>query len=48
MGKRDTSGDGEVRSPDPYKWDKPHDYGEGKHAGQLEEDDSDDQAGENG
>lgn len=42
MGKRDISGDGEVRSPDSSKWDKPHDYGEGKHAGQLEDDDTDD------
>lgn len=48
VGKRDTSGDGEVSSPDPSKWEKPHDYGEGKHAGQLEDDESDDQAGENG
>lgn len=42
MGKRDISGDGEMRSPDPSKWDDPHDYGEGKHAGQLDDDDTDD------
>ncbi len=45
MGKRDISGDAEVRRPDPSKWEKPHDYGEGKHAGDLEHDnDSDEQA----
>ena len=38
MGTRDTSGDAQVRVPDPSKWHKPHDYGEGKHAGDLEED----------
>jgi hypothetical protein len=42
VGKRDTSGDGQVRKPDPSKWEKPHDYGEGKHAGELEDDDNDD------
>ena len=46
MGRRDTSGDGQVRKPDPSKWDTPHDYGEGKHAGDLEDDDNDDQASE--
>ena len=45
--------DGVVHSPDPSKWEKPHDYGEGKHAGELKDDDTDptdntdDQAGEN-
>jgi len=29
-----------MRTPDPSKWDKPHDYGEGKHAGDLEDDDN--------
>jgi hypothetical protein len=38
VGTRDTSGDAQVRVPDPSKWHKPHDYGEGKHAGDLEED----------
>ncbi len=34
-----------MRRPDPSKWEKPHDYGEGKHAGDLEDDnDKDDQA----
>ncbi len=46
MGKRDTSGNGEVRKADPSKWEKPHDYGEGKHAGDLEQSDNDDQADE--
>lgn len=47
VGRRDTSGDGEVTKPDPSKWEKPHDYGEGKHAGELErEDDTDDPAGD--
>ncbi len=41
MGRRDTSGDGQVRKPDPSKWEKPHDYGEGKHAGDLEDDHDD-------
>ena len=46
VGKRDTSGDGQVRQPDPSKWEKPHDYGEGKHAGELEDDDNEDPAGD--
>lgn len=46
MGKRDTSGDGQVRKPDPSKWEKPHDYGEGKHAGDLEDDDGEDLVGD--
>jgi hypothetical protein len=41
MGKRDTSGDGQLSKPNPSKWEKPHDYGEGKHAGHLEDDDND-------
>ena len=41
MGKRDNSRDGQVRVPDPSKWEKPHDYGEGKHAGELEDDNND-------
>jgi hypothetical protein len=41
VGTRDTSGDAQVRVPDPSKWDKPHDYGEGKHAGELEREDDD-------
>jgi hypothetical protein len=44
VGSRDTSGDGQVSRPDPSKWEKPHDYGEGKHAGDLEDDDNDDHA----
>jgi protein-L-isoaspartate O-methyltransferase len=32
MGIRDTSGDGQVRQPDPSKWEKPRDDGKGKHA----------------
>jgi hypothetical protein len=47
MGKRDTSTDGQVRQPDPSKWEKPHDYGEGKHAGNLEDDDTNEQTGDN-
>ncbi len=43
-GKRDISRDGEVRRPDPSKWEKPHDHGEGKHAGELEDDAKDDPA----
>jgi hypothetical protein len=39
MGRRDISGDGRVITPDPSKWEKPHDYGDGRHAGDLEEDD---------
>jgi hypothetical protein len=38
VGKRDISGDMQVRKPDPTKWEKPHDYGEGKHAGELQDD----------
>jgi hypothetical protein len=48
MGKRDTSGDGQLSKPDPSKWEKPHDYGEGKHAGQLEDDDNDDHGNDDG
>jgi hypothetical protein len=45
VGKRDISGDAQVKVPDPSKWDTPHDYGEGKHAGELErEDDEEDPA----
>jgi hypothetical protein len=40
VGKRDTSGDGQVRKPDPSQWEKSHDYGAGKHAGDLEDDDN--------
>ncbi|MGH3868915.1 MAG: hypothetical protein ACRDQ4_22905 [Pseudonocardiaceae bacterium] len=40
MGTRDISGDGQVRVPDPSKWETPHDYGEGKHAGELEDDEN--------
>jgi hypothetical protein len=47
MGIRDTSGDGQVRQPDPSKWEKPRDDGKGKHAGELEQDDQDEQAGDN-
>ena len=47
MGKRDISGDGQVRMPDPSKWEEPRDDGVGKHAGGWEDDDSDeDSAGE--
>lgn len=45
VGKRDISGDGRVREPDPSKWEKPHDYGEGKHAGALEDDSEEDSPG---
>lgn len=44
MGKRDTSGDGQLSEPDPSKWEKPHDYGEGTHAGRLEDDGDEDHA----
>lgn len=47
MGKRDTSRDGQLQKPDPSKWEKPHDYGDGKHAGDLEQDDNNEQAGDN-
>ncbi|MGH3867868.1 MAG: hypothetical protein ACRDQ4_17435 [Pseudonocardiaceae bacterium] len=43
MGKRDISGDAQVKVPDPSKWDTPHDYGEGKHAGELEREDDEDE-----
>lgn len=35
-----------MRVPDPSKWDKPHDYGEGRHAGDLEDDDNENPAGD--
>jgi hypothetical protein len=35
-----------VRKLDPSKWEKPHDYGEGKHAGELEDDNDEDSAGD--
>ena len=43
VGKRDISGDAQVKVPDPSKWDTPHDYGEGKHAGELEREDDEDE-----
>ena len=35
-----------MRKPDPSKWEKPYDYGEGKHAGDLEDDDGEDLVGD--